>query len=478
MAFCKFSPSYQGENKTMVDNILIRDFLPTAPDLCVKAYILGLSMCGNADDMDNSLSYFANVLKVCEDDVVSLFKYWEDQGLIQVLSTDPVEVRYLPVVARSAGMKRFKADKYMDFNIQVQELFSGRMVMPNEYIEFYNLIEKHHIQESALLAIIKYCVEFKGFNLSPNYCITVARDWEREGIHTLEQVQSKIEELGIIDDKMNMILTAIGTKRRVQIEDKDLLNKWLNSYGFDLSVIIFVIKIIKNKKKHIDISILDEILKKYYELKLLSIPEIENYENELDNLYQVAMIVNKELGIFYEDLSKEIDTYVIQWLNMGYDIEMLKLVADNCFKSSVRTLEGFNNVIMKLFKLGIVNTESYMQYLNDNFALDEKIKQVLNGLKLARNVNNMDRNFYHVWTEDWGFGHDVIMYATELSRDKSNAVHYLNKILSNWNSQGVKTIDKARATKVEETASQTFVHNTYTKEQISSIITGLDEVEV
>ena len=75
MAFCKFSPSYQTKNQTLIDNVFITDFLPKAPDLCVKAYILGLHKCNNADENENSLEFFAKTLNVCEEDVFSLFKY-------------------------------------------------------------------------------------------------------------------------------------------------------------------------------------------------------------------------------------------------------------------------------------------------------------------------------------------------------------------------------------------------------------------
>lgn len=478
MSFCKFSPSFITDNKIVVDNIFINEFLPSAPDLCVKAYLLGLSKCNNSDAEENTIEYFVEKLRVCEDDVISLFKYWEDKGLVQVLSTNPIEVRYLPVKSNVGQVRKYQVDKYTDFNIQTQEIFGKRLVMPNEFAEMYNLIERHHFEEKALIEIFKYCVDMKGFNLSPNYCITVAKDWEREGVKTFGQVEEKIKELGIIDDKMSLILSSMGTKRKVQIEDKDLLNKWLTAFGFEMNVIIFVIKAIKNKKRHIDINVLDETLTRYFEMKLMSIQEIENYENEKENLYSIAIIVNKELGVFYEDLTKEIDTYVISWINMGFDAETLKLVADNCFKSSIRTLEGFNSILNKLFKLGIVNTNAYLQYVNDNLAVDNKIKEVLNALNLSRNVNNMDRNFYNTWTGDWGFEKDVILYACELSKDKSNAMNYLNKILSNWNTQGVKTLDKAKQTKIEQVSEQNFIHNTYTSEQIKSLISNLDEVEV
>ena len=269
MAFCKFSPSFQSKNQTLIDNVFITDFLPKAPDLCVKAYLLGLVKCNSADDNENNIEYFSKTLKVCEEDVVSLFKYWEEEGLVQVLSTNPIEVRYLSINSSMGAVKKFKVDKYVNFNIQAQELIGERMIMPNDYAEFYNLIENHHVQESAMLAIIKYCVENKGFNLNPKYVIAVAKDWARENIITLEQVEEKIAELGVVDDKITLILSAMGTKRKVQLEDKELLNKWLNIFGFDLNVILFVVKVLKNKKRKLDVNVLDDNLTKYFEMKLM-----------------------------------------------------------------------------------------------------------------------------------------------------------------------------------------------------------------
>jgi DnaD/phage-associated family protein len=478
MAFCKFSPSFQAKNQTVIDNVFITDFLPKAPDLCVKAYLLGLQKCSSSDDSTNNMEYFTKTLNICEEDVVSLFKYWEAEGLVQVLSTNPIEVRYLQIHSSMTTVKKFKIDKYADFNIQIQELLGNRMIMPNEYAEFYNLIENHYFAEKALIAITKFCVENKGFSISPNYVLAVAKDWEKDGITTLEKVEAKIEELGVVDDKMSLILGAMGTKRKIQLEDKELLNKWLNIFGFDLNVIIFVVNFFKNKKRKFDVNVLDTYLTKYFEMKIMSAQEIENYENEKENLKFIAIAINKEMGLHYEDLTKEIDTYIVPWITMGFDVETLKMVADNCYKSSIRTLEGLNSIINKLFKLGIVSLNAYLQYINDNLAVDDKIKKVLIELNLTRNVNNADRNFYSIWTTDWGFDDVIILHAASLSRDKSNAMQYLNKILSNWNSQGIKTLDKAQQTKVETQESSGFIHNNYTKEQISSLITNLDEWEV
>ena len=120
------------------------------------------------------------------------------------------------------------------------------------------------------------------------------------------------------------------------------------------------------------------------------------------------------------------------------------------------------------------------QYISDNLAHDAVIKEVLTTLSIDRNVIKADRDYYAVWTENWGFTHDVIMYAASLSAGRNNALSYLNKILSNWNESGVKTLDKAKITSsnLPKEEPTKLIHNNYTKEQISSLISNLDEVEV
>lgn len=481
MAFCKFSPGYASKNQTVVDNIFINDFLPKAPEMCVKVYLLGLSKCSNADDYDNTLDYFASCLKIDKDDVLSCFAYWQELGTVQILSTDPVEIRYLPLHVSKANIKLHKVDKYTDFNIQLQEILNQREILPNEFEDYYNLIERNKIEESALIELIRYCAENAGFKVRRHYILTVVTDWIKEGIRSYEQVKKKISELGIIDDNLDLILSALGTKRKAQIEDRGLLNKWQSSYGFELNVIIFVIKNLKTKKRRLDINVLDDYLTKYFEMKLISIPEIENYENEKENMYYIAIAVNKELGIYYDDLTKEINSYVVNWINMGFDKELLVKIADNCFNSSIKTLAGLDGIVNKLFKLGINTIASYEEYLRDNLAQDVKIKELLNEMNITRNVNSTDRHFYKTWTEDWNMPFDVIIYAATLSKDKINAMQYLNKILSNWNTNGARTLDKVKTIKIEDANEQKksdFIHNNYSKEQIASLITNLDEVEV
>ena len=71
-----------------------------------------------------------------------------------------------------------------------------------------------------------------------------------------------------------------------------------------------------------------------------------------------------------------------------------------------------------------------------------------------------------------------MLYGADLSAGKTNALQYLNKILSNWNGANLKTLEQVKQTKLDDSDKPEFIHNNYTKEQIASFITNLDEVEV
>ena len=73
MAFCNFSSEWVQSNTTTIDNVFFNEFLPNAPDNCVKVYLLGLYKCNNPLALDNNLESFARVLNLSTEDIISCF---------------------------------------------------------------------------------------------------------------------------------------------------------------------------------------------------------------------------------------------------------------------------------------------------------------------------------------------------------------------------------------------------------------------
>ncbi|MBQ3494469.1 MAG: DnaD domain protein, partial [Clostridia bacterium] len=443
MSFCKFSSEYVAQNTTAIDNLFINAYLPYAPDSFIKVYVYGLAKCHNADSFDNTLERFCKILNMKTEEVEEAFSYWQDLGLVQILSTTPFEIRYIPTKSAIAKTKKISGNKYEDFNAQVEQLIKGRMPSPTEFFEYYSIMESMHIEIPAMIQIIKYCTVVKGENVGYPYIVAVAKNWAYEGVRTATDVENRLKEYEQNSNFLGELMSVMGIKRLASIEEKELLKKWLEQ-DFEENIILFVAKNIKKSKKRCNFELLDSNLSKYFEMKLFSQIEIENYEQNKQQLYKTAKDITKSLGLYYENLEPVVDNYITKWDSLGYDTPTLTTLANYCFKNSIRTLEQMDSQIQKLFKLGIVSEQSLGQYMGEIVEENQQIKQVLEKLGLYRNVNSYDREIYFVWTKDWEMPQELINHALELANGKTGPMQYANKILATWHTNNVKTIEQAK----------------------------------
>lgn len=480
MAFCKYSTEFIASSKTEIDNIFINDYLPFAQPQFVIVYIYGLYLC-NSTSFDNSLENFAKTLNMSEEDVVGAFEFWEEQGLVQVLKTNPVQVVFVPLKNVLTANKLYKPDKYTTFNQQAQDIFQGkRSITKHEYEEYYDFLERYHVEQEALLMIMQYCVNTKKQAVGYNYILTVAKNWAYEGITTALQVEERLRAFEEKDPNLLEIFKVLGIKRSPYVEERALLNKWLSDYGFGLEVILHVCKSY-NKKARLNFERLDGILTKYYEMKLMSAKEIDDFENEKQSLYSLAKDVNKAIGVYYENLETVVETYILKWINMGFERALLVEIASYCFKNSIRTLEGMDRTVAKFYKLGLLSLSAFNEYMGQILADDDKIKNILFSLKIERGVSTFDRTNYKIWTEEWKLPGDVIDYAVSISKGKNNPIKYLSKVLADYHEKGIKTVDEAKNNSpIEEKVSSknNFSGRSYSKEEINALFQSIDEIDI
>lgn len=484
MGLCSFSSSLVMDGTTSVDNAFINEFLPKAPDGYVKVYLYGLSQCSNPYSDDNSLSSMSIILKMTEDEIIDAYSYWQDMGIVQIISNDPVEIRYLPIKSHSGSAKLRVKSQYEDFNNQIQQILSGRMIRPNEYNEYYHLIESYHFEPEALVMIIKYCTTLKNTSVNYPYILTVARSFEQEGIKSAAALEAKFLEQERAGKEIKEVLTTLGLKRDADLEERNMYLKWINTYGFSQGTILEVAKL---QKKKGGFAKLDETLKKYAEQKLFTLEDITIFNEQKENMFILARDVSKAIGLYYQNLESVVDTYIADWLTKGYDAETLIAIANYCFKQSIRTLEGVNAIICKFFKLGLVSLASINEYIKGLADIDNNIREVLDACQITRLVNTYDRDFYNTWTGAWNFPHDVIMVVASSSAGKSQPIQYMNKILSNLYAEKITDIDTIKKRLANMSVAPSTPSNNsalnyemreYKKEELDALFDSLDDIEV
>ena len=92
--------------------------------------------------------------------------------------------------------------------------------------------------------------------------------------------------------------------------------------------------------------------------------------------------------------------------------------------------------------------DMHLQKLEKRFGVEEHLRQAMD-MKTSFSPNQLA--FIKTWTEEWGFGEDMIILAYQITLDNKGSLNfnYTNKILENWKKDGIYTTDDAKRSNEE-----------------------------
>ncbi len=461
---CSYAKEFSKSAFTDVENAFINEYLPESTGDAVKVYLYGLFLCQHPEQ-DKSIADIASTLNMSVDSVKSCFMYWEEFGLLSIVSIEPFAVQYMPVRSSfSAKPRKYKAEKYTDFTKSIQALLPSRMISTGEYTEYFNIMESYSIKPEAMVMIVKYCTDRKGTDVGYKYISTVAKDFGNRGITTVEKVEEELSSYIMRTSVIERILKALSIKRQPEIEDATLLKKWTQDLNFEEENIIFA----ASKLKKGGMAKLDAFLLELYSMKSFSKEEILSYVNNKQEIYELALKINKALSIYVEVVDTMIDTYLKKWLSYGFIDQTLLMVASHCFKCGSNTLQDMDALLETLRNRGFIDLSSVGDYFENEKKQDEFIQKVLTTAGINRRPNPWDRENLMMW-KNWNFSTEMILEAAKLSSGKSSPLAYINGILSNWKNKGVFNLADITATATISVDSQENYNREYEKRRMTAL---------
>lgn len=451
---CSFSKEFSKNAYTSVENVFITEYMPASTENAVKVYLYGLFLCANPEK-DQSLSSIAQTLSLDEKTVIDCFYYWEEFGLVNVLSEDPFNVQYLPLSQRSSSKPRkYKAEKYSEFTKGLQILIPSRMISTGEYTEYFSIMETYSIKPEAMLMIVKYCVDRKGSDIGYHYISKVAKDFGNRSITTEEKVEKELSSYILRTGEIAKVLKALSLKRQPDHEDSQYYKKWTTELNFEPDNIVYA----ASKLKKGNVAKLDEFLLKLYNMKCFSKEEISSYIKSKEEIYDITIKINKALAVYVEVLDAEIDNFISKWFSYGFTGETLVYIASNMFVEGKNTLAEMDEFVEYLRSRGFIDLSSVNDYFEDRKKSDEFIRKLLITTGVNRRPTPWDRENVAMW-KSWNFTEEMILEAGKLSSGKSSPVAYMNSILSNWKNNDVFTVDKITDKPVNKAAVQQEEYN-------------------
>lgn len=476
MAFVRLGSEYIKDGYTQVDNIFLLGYLPICDAIDVKIYLFGLILANMAEERDNQIEKMAISLQLSEERIMEGYNYWEKKGLVSISKTNPPAIKYLSVKHPLTPAVKFNTEKYAPFVEEAERLFPSKVFNQNEYNAFMELIETSRIELNAMLLIMQYCSDIKAGNATTPYILAVANNWIKEGLLTEKQVDAHIAELENNSETLRMIFKALGIKRNPELEDRQLYLHWSNQLNYNLDAVMVAARALKRKG---GMEKLDKYIQELYRAKAFSAEEVAQYTKGKEDLYGLAINITKNLGTYYGDVEIIIETYITNWLNMGFESSALLKLAVLCFKSGYKNYENLDQMVNRFFKMGLLTESGIDGYINVQLAIDTKIKEIFDLCNYFGTISVKDRSNYKTWME-WDINEDIIKYVAVKYNDKPFPMQSINRTLSTLHAKGIKTLVEAEKELKNlnagtQNTKDSFSQRQYTDEQIKSVLIDFEE---
>ncbi len=428
MSFCAFSKDYSKRSFTSVENEFITKYLPEAGGDAVRAYLYGLYLCNCAQEFDGESA--AKLLRIPAKKLVDIFGFWEECGLVQVLSRDPLYIEYLPVSAAVGKPKPIRAEKYLEFNRELYKILqrAGKDLRPYEHQRVLEFLENTPMEQEAFLLVVDYCAKKDGTRLSSSHILNKAEKLAKSYKFTYEQVEAELADFNVHEKELSRIFTLLGIFRKPQDGDYDLLEKWEKA-GVSYAVVYACCETLKKGS----LATLDSLISELIEKDATSETDAREYLARREELTSIVFKVARKLGVKVQNPRPYAEEYAEKWTERGYDEGSLTLVATLCMHLSYGFSE-MDSLLDEMYHGGIVDEAGVREYCNARdrqLKLIGSIQSVCGVIKKTKAALDM----VAVW-RSWNFSDEMILEAAKRSATASSPLPYMNKLLSEWKRQG------------------------------------------
>ena len=268
--------------ETPIPNIFFNDFMPGANGDFVKVYLLAYKLCLEGENSNADNKYLADMLGMLETDIVRAWEYWEKQGIIKISADGCVEFfnlkeLYIRDVYNLKGEE--KKSKYSEIveDPKIANLLSRAEFLMREHIpsvkkmDIASWIDVYNEPADVIEEAFYYATEVKEV-YELKYIEKIVRNWSKEGIRTLEDVENSYIKHDEKYFRYNKVRKFIGIERKRfnQIEF-NTVNSWFDDMGFSMEMVTQALKRTSNIQNP-NINYVDKILKSW-KAKDISCPE-------------------------------------------------------------------------------------------------------------------------------------------------------------------------------------------------------------
>ncbi len=428
MSFSSFSKDFAENAFTSVENRFIEKYLPEADGDAVRVYLYGLYLCGSGKDLDGAQA--AQLLGIPYPRLAEYFDFWEECGLVQVLSHAPLYVEYLPVSAAVGKPKPVRPEKYAEFNRELFALLqrAGKDLKPYEQQRILEFLENGPMQQQAFLLVVAYYANREGAKLSVSHILNAANKLVREHKYTYEQVESEYADFHIHEAELTKLFSLLGIYRKPQDGDYALLAKWQGA-GVETGALFACAEALKKGTMATLDLLVGELIAKDAKTEAAARDYLALRTRRAELVFAVA----RKLGVKVQNPRPYVEEYAQKWENLGFAEESVLMLA----ALGLHLGYGFPELdacIAALAANGTTQKAQIAAYCAERETLLGLLQRIQGACGVVKR-SEATLNTIAAWKAS--FSEEMILEAAKRSAGAASPLPYMNKLLAEWKREGV-----------------------------------------
>ncbi|MDO5062838.1 MAG: DnaD domain protein [Peptostreptococcaceae bacterium] len=224
---------------------------PHAVGIYLYAYYMSTNTYDDAEPIHDHKK-LAEKLGVTLDDVYNTWKICEDYGLIkkhpldeEVAGSYSIEFRDLRTIVgntRSKGLSTdellvaYQNEEYKKMYDRIEQTIKYPL-SANDIRKIHQMITDFNISKDLVVEAVLYSI-YKKNSRSISLALGVLRNWHLDGIRTVEDLEQMMQGKEKRYLEYKKILRAMGEYRSATKPEKEMMDMWLDEYGFDLDSVL------------------------------------------------------------------------------------------------------------------------------------------------------------------------------------------------------------------------------------------------
>lgn len=448
MALFDAEPSGVLWDSIALPNAFVIEYMPTAPENCVKVYLYGLLYARYACAGEGlTVQALARELGMEEAEVLSALQYWERARLVSRTQDKPPRYAYLNVQQAMMGRQAAPADdKYREFAQALYAIFGDRRKLHGGETQLcYEWVEQLGLPGEVVLLLVQHLAFTRGVNFSFKAAQKVALEMKERNVVRLEDAEQFFARSSAAWDGTRKVLRRISKFRPPTTDEIDLYLKWTKEWGFAPKAIEAACAEMTGGDP--SFKYLDSILRGIHERSGRKATTAAQLEKQLSNEKEENADIREVLSAAGLKISPNHPT-----MKESYQ-KMLSMVSHDAVVMAAReisrsrknqSVQKLEELVEKWHQKGLKTREDVEGYLALVKRQNAFLQTLFSAMGADLSPSPADRELLHKWREDWAFSDEVLAEVAGYSRGKSAPVAFMNKVLESFFKKDVKSLAAVR----------------------------------